>query len=238
MDKSKKIKITVGLFYLIVVSSFLLFLLSKFSFEDLSSMQLIQSNTDKLNVIKSNNLIYLTLFFCIFTIIWVFLLGFGSPVALIGGFIFGKWFGTFLVTMSLSLGALALYLVGKYFFYDFLKKNFLKKFKRFDKIFKSNQLYVMVIFRFFGFVPFSIANLLPVIFNINAKNYFIGTVIGIMPSIFITSSLGNGLNNALYKFENFPSIWKLLTLPEIYLPVVAFISILIMSLVIKNFFFK
>ena len=238
MEKSKKIKIIVGLFYLIVVSSFLLFLLSKFSLGDLRSMQLIQSNTDKLNTIKNNNLIYLTLFFCIFTTIWVFLLGFGTPVALIGGFVFGKWFGTLLVTLSLSLGALALYLVGKYFFYDFLKKNFLKKFKKFDKMFKSNQLYVMIIFRFFGFVPFSIANLLPVIFNINAKNYFIGTAIGIMPSIFIASSLGGGLNNALYKFENFPSIWNLLTLPEIYLPVVAFISILITSFVIKFFFFK
>ena len=238
MENSKKIKITVGLFYLIVVSSFLFFLFSKFSFQDLSSIKIIQSNTDKLNALKDNNFIFLILFFCISTIIWVFLLGFGSPVGLIGGFIFGKWLGTLLVTLCLSLGALALYSVGKYFLYDFLKNNFLTRFQKFDKIFEGNHFYVMIIFRFVGFVPFSIANLLPVIFNINMKNYFVGTFIGIMPSIFITCSLGSGLNNAIYKFENFPSITGLLSLPEIYLPVIAFICIFIISLIIKKFFFR
>lgn len=238
MENSKKIKITVGLFYLFAVSSFLFFLFSKFSFQDLSSIKIIQSNTDKLSELKDNNFFFLILFFCIFTIAWVFLLGFGSPIGLIGGFVFGKWLGTFLVTLSLSIGALVLYSVGKYFLYDFLKNNFLIRFKKFDKIFEGNHFYVMIIFRFVGFVPFSIANLLPVIFNINMKNYFVGTFIGIMPSIFITCSLGSGLNNAIYKFENFPSITGLLSLPEIYLPVIAFICILITSLIIKKFFFR
>jgi len=238
MENSKKIKITVGLLYLIAVSSFLLFLFSKFSFQDLSSIKIIQSNTDKLNDLKDNNFFSLILFFCIFTIAWVFLLGFGSPIGLIGGFIFGKWLGTFLVTLSLSIGALVLYSVGKYFLYDFLKNNLLTRFKNFDKIFEGNHFHVMIIFRFVGFVPFSIANLLPVIFNINMKNYFMGTFIGIMPSIFITCSLGSGLNNAIFKFENFPSITVLLSLPEIYLPIIAFISILIISIIIKKFFFR
>ncbi len=238
MENSKKIKITVGLLYLIAVSSFLLFLFSKFSFQDLSSIKIIQSNTDKLNDLKDNNFFSLILFFCIFTIAWVFLLGFGSPIGLIGGFVFGKWLGTFLVTLSLSIGALVLYSVGKYFLYDFLKNNLLTRFKNFDKIFEGNHFHVMIIFRFVGFVPFSIANLLPVIFNINMKNYFMGTFIGIMPSIFITCSLGSGLNNAIFKFENFPSITVLLSLPEIYLPIIAFISILIISIIIKKFFFR
>ena len=238
MENSKKIKITVGLLYLIAVSSFLLFLFSKFSFQDLSSIKIIQSNTDKLNDLKDNNFFSLILFFCIFTIAWVFLLGFGSPIGLIGGFIFGKWLGTFLVTLSLSIGALVLYSVGKYFLYDFLKNNLLTRFKNFDKIFEGNHFHVMIIFRFVGFVPFSIANLLPLIFNINMKNYFMGTFIGIMPSIFITCSLGSGLNNAIFKFENFPSITVLLLLPEIYLPIIAFISILIISIIIKKFFFR
>ena len=170
MENSKKIKITVGLLYLIAVSSFLLFLFSKFSFQDLSSIKIIQSNTDKLNDLKDNNFFSLILFFCIFTIAWVFLLGFGSPIGLIGGFVFGKWLGTFLVTLSLSIGALVLYSVGKYFLYDFLKNNLLTRFKNFDKIFEGNHFHVMIIFRFVGFVPFSIANLLPVIFNIIFTN--------------------------------------------------------------------
>ena len=57
------------------------------------------------------SLIFLTL-----TILWVFpFLGFGSPVALIGGFIFGKWIGTLLVVLGLSIGATFIYLFGNYF---------------------------------------------------------------------------------------------------------------------------
>ena len=124
MKKSNKLKIIIGLFYLTIISLFMYFLLSKISFEDISSIKIIQSNVNELNIVKSNNLIAVILFFCVFTILWVLLLGFGTPVALVGGFIFGKWLGTILITLSLSTGALFLYLVGKYFFYEFLKKNY------------------------------------------------------------------------------------------------------------------
>ena len=97
MEKSKKVKITLGLFYLLVVSSFLYFLFSQFSLEDISSIKIIQSNADKLNELKDKNLILLAVFFFLFTIFWVSLLGFGRPIILIGGFIFGKWLGTILV---------------------------------------------------------------------------------------------------------------------------------------------
>jgi uncharacterized membrane protein YdjX (TVP38/TMEM64 family) len=238
MEKSKKVKITLGLFYLILVSLFLYFLFSKFSFDDFNSIKIIQSNIDKLNTLKDNNLILLGLVFLIFTILWVLFLGFGTPIALIGGFIFGKWLGAFLITLGLSTGALCLYLVGKYFFYDFLKKKLLFKFEYLEKVFLNKQLLMMIIFRFVGFVPFFVANLLPVIFNIKIKNYFIGTFIGIMPSIFVISSLGNGISNAIYQFETFPSFASLIILPEIYLPIFGFLFIILISFFLKKVFKK
>ena len=107
-----------------------------------------------------------------------------------------------------------------------------------NKIFSGNHLFVMIIFRFIGFVPFFIANLLPVIFNINIKNYFFGTFIGIIPSVFILSSLGNGLSIALFQFETFPSILTLLILPDIYLPLLGFGLLIIISFFFKNSFNK
>ena len=88
MEKTKKIKIVIGLIYLVVLSTFLYFLFQNFNFEDISSIKVIQSNKDQLNILKENNLILLISFFFLFTVLWVVLLGFGSPIALIGGFIF------------------------------------------------------------------------------------------------------------------------------------------------------
>ena len=238
MEKSKKVKITLGLLYLVIISSFLYFLFSQFSLEDISSIKIIQSNADKLNELKNKNLIFVAVFFFLFTIFWVSLLGFGTPIILIGGFIFGKWLGTILVVFSLSVGALCLYSIGKFFLYEFLKKNLLSRFKKFEKMFKKNHLNIMIIFRFVGFVPFFIANLLPVIFNINSRNYFLGTFIGILPSVFIISSFGSGLSEALFKFETFPSLLSLLALPEIHYPISGFVTILLISIILKKKFNK
>ena len=237
MEK-KKIKILLGLFYLVILSTFLYFLFSNVSYQDIKSIKILQKNIDQLNLIKDNNLIILICVFFIFTIVWVFFLGFGTPIALVGGFIFGKWIGTFLVTISLTVGATSLYLVGIYFFYDFLKKKLFLKFQNFHYMFKTNQLSVMIIFRFVGFVPFFLANLLPVIFNINLKNYFFGTFIGILPIIFVIVSLGSGLSTAIYHFDTFPSFFDLISLPEIYLPILGFVVLVIFAFVYKNFYFK
>jgi len=236
MIKVKKVKIIMGLVYLVILSIFIYFLFNYFDFEDISSIKVIHSNQDQLNILKENNLILLISIFFLMTVLWVFLLGFGSPVALIGGFIFGKWIGTIIVTMSLSIGALCLYIFAKFFLYDFLKEKLFVKFKKLDLMFQKKQLLIMIIFRFVGIVPFFLANLLPVIFNINTKNYLLGTIIGIMPAIFILVSLGSGINEAIYSFEEFPSLLSLISLPEIYIPIVGFFIFLILSILLKGKF--
>ena len=234
MDKIKKIKIIMGLIYLVILSIFLYFLFHNFNFEDISSIKVIQSNKDQLNILKENNLILLISIFFLFTVLWVVLLGFGSPIALIGGFIFGKWIGTIIVTTGLSIGALCLYTFAKYFLYDILKENLFTKFKNLNLIFQKKQLLVMILFRFVGIVPFFLANLLPVIFDINAKNYLLGTFVGIMPAVFIMVSLGSGFSDAIYSFDKFPSLLSLIVLPEIYFPLIGFFFILTLSIILKK----
>ena len=161
-----------------------------------------------LNLLKQNKLIFLIFIFFVFAVFWGTLLGFGTPIALLGGFIFGKWIGSLLVVFSLTTGSLCLYLIGKYFFYEFLSKRLHDKFSYLEKIFSKNELFIMIIFRFVGLVPFFIANLLPVIFNISIKNYYLGTLIGIFPAIFIMVSLGSGLSNIINTNETMPKTYQ------------------------------
>ena len=91
MDKVKKVKIIMGSAYLVILGIFLYLLFSYFNFEDIGSIEVIHSNQERLNIIRESNLILLLLIFFLLTVLWVILLGFGSPVALIGGVIFGKW---------------------------------------------------------------------------------------------------------------------------------------------------
>ena len=138
MNKTKNIKIILGISYLLVISIFLWFFFQNFSIQDFTSYELIKANRETLEEIKNNNIILSSLLFFLGTIIWVLLLGFGSPIFLIGGFIFGKWLGTLLIVFGLSTGATLLYIFSNYFLKDIVKEKFSKRIFKLKEKFKNN----------------------------------------------------------------------------------------------------
>ena len=122
MEKTKKIKLFIGLFYLILVGLFLYLFFSKFTLQEIMSYDFVKNNRDYFFELRKSNLIFLSIFFVLFTIVWVLAGGFGSPVAIFAGFIFGKWFGVLFVVLGLSIGATILYVFANYFLKDYLKK--------------------------------------------------------------------------------------------------------------------
>ena len=238
MQKTKNIKIIIGLFYLILLFIFLYVFFSKFTLEEITTYKFIQANREYLANIKQTNTILLLFAFLIFTIIWVLILGFASPILLAAGFIFGKWLGVLLAVGSLSIGATILYIFAGYFFKDLIKEKFLNKFKNLETKFKKNEFIFFLIYRFVGGIPFQIANLLPILFNVKRKNYFFGSFLGIMPQGFIITSLGSGISEIIKNNDTVPSLLDLLSSNEIYLPILGFIFLVFLTIILKKFFYK
>ena len=94
-------------------------------------------------------------------------------------------------------------------------------------------------FRFMGGggTPFPIQNVLPVLFNMSAKNYIIATLLGIIPTTFVTVALGSGIEKIIDKNAEL-SFLTVVQSPEIYLPIIGFFIILIVAFSIKRFYFK
>jgi len=238
MEKSKKIKITLGLFYLVLVSSFLYFFLSKFSLQEITSYEFIKNNRDYFFGLRQSNLFLLSLSFLVFTIVWVLLAGFGSPVALLAGFIFGKWLGTFLLAISLSIGATILYIFGNYFFKEIIKEKFLIRFKNLEVKFRKSEFNYLLIYRFVGGIPFAIANVLPCIFNVKVSNFFWSTLLGIIPSIFLLVSIGSGLEKIIDQNLEAPSVTDLIYSPDIYIPIIAFAILVVLTIIARKVLYK
>ena len=59
----KKIKLFIGLSYLIFISLFVFYLFSRFSFQELTSYEFIRDNIDYFSKLKKTNLFMLSLFF-------------------------------------------------------------------------------------------------------------------------------------------------------------------------------
>ena len=94
-------------------------------------------------------------------------------------------------------------------------------------------------FRFIGGggTPFPVQNILPVLFNMSAKNYIIATFLGIIPTTFVTVALGSGIEKIIDQNEEL-SFLPVVQSPEIYLPIIGFFIILICAFTIKKFYFK
>jgi len=238
MEKDKKIKIYLGLAYFLIVILFLWVIFNKFSFDELASYDFIKNNRDYLISIKEGNFFLISLIFLIFTILWVLLLGFGSPIFLLGGFIFGKWIGTILVVLGLSIGATLLYILANYFFKDIIIEKFSKKFLQLKEKFKKNEFLFFLIYRFIGGIPFAISNILPTIFNIKIKNFFFGSMIGMAPQLFVGTSLGAGIEKIIQSNTTPPNFITLLTSKDIYIPIIAFILIILLSYFLRKKFYK
>lgn len=238
MNKEKKIKIFLGSAYILIVSIFLWFFFSKFSFQDFSSYELIRDNRDTLEQVKNSNIFISSILFLLGTIIWVLLLGFGSPVFLVGGFIFGKWLGTLIIVFGLSIGATFLYMFANYFLKDLIEEKFSSRFNNLTEKFKENEFTFFLIYRFIGGIPFFISNILPTIFNVKIRNFFLGSVIGMTPQLFVGASLGAGLNKILEENSEAPSLLQLLLTPDIYLPIIGIITLVLIGFLLRKKFYS
>ena len=238
MNKEKKIKIFLGSAYILIVSIFLWFFFSKFSFQDFSSYELIRDNRDTLEQVKNSNIFISSILFLLGTIIWVLLLGFGSPVFLVGGFIFGKWLGTLIIVFGLSIGATFLYMFVNYFLKDLIEEKFSSRFNNLTEKFKENEFTFFLIYRFIGGIPFFISNILPTIFNVKIRNFFLGSVIGMTPQLFVGASLGAGLNKILEENSEAPSLLQLLLTPDIYLPIIGIITLVLIGFLLRKKFYS
>ena len=239
MEKTKIIKTIIGLSYLILVCIFLYFFFSKFSLQDLTSYDFIKQNRSYFFELKNSNLFLISIIFLLLTILWVFpFLGFGSPVALLGGFIFGKWFGTLIVVFGLSIGATFLYMFGNYFLKDFIREKFLNKYQKLEMKFKKSELIYLLIYRFIGGIPWQLSCLLPTLFNVKVKNFFFASIIGIIPQIFLAVSIGSGIEKIIDQNSEVPKFTDVIFSQDIYIPISAFFGLILFTIILRKIFYK
>ncbi len=239
MEKSKKLKLFIVLSYLILVWVFLYLFFSKFSFQEITSYDFIKENRLYFLEVRNSNLFLIFIIFLIITILWVFpLLGFGTPIALMGGFIFGKWVGTLVVVLGLSIGATFLYIFGNYFLKQIVREKFLNRFQNLENKFRDSEFTYLLIYRFVGGIPWQLSCILPTIFDVKASNFFLATLIGIIPQIFLAVSIGSGLEKVIDQNVEVPSLTDIIFLPDIYIPILAFFFLVIITIFLRKLLYK
>ena len=234
----KNLKIFLGVSYLILLSLFLYFIFTSIEIKRLDEFTYYKELQSSLGIFISANILINIFYFFLFAVLWVALLGFGSPILIISGILFGQIIGTLVSVFSISIGALILYSIGNFFFRDIVKVVLERKFEKYIQLFQKNEFFYFFIYRFIGGlgVPFGLQNLIPILFGMKKLNYFLASFLGFIPGFFIINTIGSGLNSYISQAENF-SMFDLILTPEIYIPILMFSALMIFSLVLKKKFF-
>ena len=222
---SKNLKIFLGISYLILLFVFLYFIFTAIEITKLNDFSYYKDLQGDLSNHMSEKIITNIIYF-------------GSPLLIISGILFGKWVGTLISVISISVGALILYVIGNFFFRDLVKKILEKKFEKYIFLFKKNEFYYFFIYRFIGGlgVPFGLQNLIPILFGMKKLSYFFSSFFGFIPGFFIFNTIGSGLNSYVAQSEKFNMIDFILS-PAIYSPILMFACLMIISFIIKKKFF-
>ena len=112
---------------------------------------------------------------------------------LAGGVLFGPIGGTFLTVLGATGGAVLVFVITKTVAGTFMEKWVGKRAQPFMAGFKKSELNYMFVLRLIPLFPFSLITISAAILGVKFRNFFLATVFGIMPSIYIVTLAGASL---------------------------------------------
>jgi len=235
MKKFSKLKIGIGLAYLSIVTLVvvLFFYYGANSFLDL---EFLKNNKDQIFDFRDQNFVLLSMIYFLASIVWVFLMGFGTPLVIIAGFAFGTVWGSILSIISFSLGATLLYLFANHYFKDLVFEYLSSKFLSLKSHFNENEFSYFFFLRVIPGIPFPIKNIMPVLFDIKLKNYFLATFFGELIPIIISVSIFSGIAGAIEDDQKLNL--DLLYAPEIFLPLLGMGFMVLFTNYLKKKYFR
>ena len=143
-------------------------------------------------------------FVCIYILIVLLILP-ASWLSLLSGFLYGAYFGSFIVFISASIGASLAFFVSKSFFAKKLKNLFSRypKLSVMEKIVEKGGLKLIFLARLSPIFPFSILNYFYGFNNVKFRDFALG-LFGIIPGTFLYCSIGS-LAKSLQELKNVQS---------------------------------
>ena len=96
----------------------------------------------------------------------------------------------------------------------------------------------MLIYRLCGGIPWQLSCVLPTIFNVKPSNFFLATLIGIIPQIFLVCAIGSGLEKIIEKNLETPGVMDLIISPDIYIPLITFVFLVIIMILLRKKIYK
>ena len=106
-------------------------------------------------------------------------------MTVIAGVMFGLPWGAVIVSLASTLGSIFSFLIARFILFDKIQALFSTKLETINKNFDTSGTYYLLFIRLIPIIPFLLVNILIAITPIRTLNFFIATLIGMLPAIII-----------------------------------------------------
>ena len=116
----------------------------------------------------------------------------GTLLVVVGGAVYGLWWGTLWSVIGATLGAIAAFWLSRYLLHDWFKRRFHHRplFKKLNHTLCRNALGCVLTIRFSPASPFNVVNFVFGLLPVPLGPYALGTFIGIIPGTLAYTWLG------------------------------------------------
>jgi uncharacterized membrane protein YdjX (TVP38/TMEM64 family) len=120
----------------------------------------------------------------------------GTPLTVLAGAVLGSFWGTVVSIVGNVIGASCAFLISRYLLKNFIQNKVLKKYPKVDRFegeLSKNGFFVVLFLRLVPVFPFNILNFLLGVTEVKFKDYFFGTLVGIIPGTFLFVYFGESV---------------------------------------------
>jgi signal transduction histidine kinase/uncharacterized membrane protein YdjX (TVP38/TMEM64 family) len=132
-----------------------------------------------------------------YAVLVAFSIPIGAIATIAAGFLFGIIYGTVIVVIGATLGAIGIFLAAKTSVGDLLLRRAGPAIRRMEAGFRENAFNYMLVLRLVPLFPFWLVNLAPAFLGVGLRSFALATVIGIIPGTAVYVGVGNGLGEVL-----------------------------------------
>ena len=181
-----RIKLVIAAFILLAVGAYVAFDLGQYL-----TLEFMQSRLASLQAFRDENFAVTAAIYFVF---YVVATGISIPGAilltLLGGAIFGLWWGTLLVSFASSIGATGAFLASRLLLRDWVQRRFGAYLAPINKGIAKDGAFYLFSLRMVPLVPFFVVNLLMGLTSISVPAYYIASQVGMFVSTLVYVNAG------------------------------------------------
>ena len=116
---------------------------------------------------------------------------------LITAIVFGPVLGTIYASIGCLVGAVVTYAIGYFLGKDFVRKMAGSKWKRVEESIGQTGIIAVATLRLLPVAPFTVVNIVSGAFKVPPRDYFIGSILGLVPGIVVTNLFAHQFQSAI-----------------------------------------